>query len=140
MKYIMTKSLSENGYDDDHCTCYVVHRRRQGMGRCRCSLLAVVTADVQRLAEGINTDRFCWTPDQIISANAEPNEYDSIGRRKRKTGMSDLGSNNGSHQSGFIHFHIRKAVYSFFRMLNKSLPDRENSGGTELRRVNLLPA
>ena len=106
-----------NSYDHHHCTRCLQHVRDVDAWdddeERRCSLLAIVTANGQRLAWGINIYTFCLIQDRIISPNAGTEECNSTGCGRRKTSLKNCGSDSVLSVSWCIML-----SYLFFRMLD----------------------
>ena len=128
----------KNSYDRHLCTRGLQHVRDVDAWNhdeeLRRRLLAIVTASGQRRGRSISTDTFCRIQDQIISPNAESDECESIGRRKRKTGLNNRGSCSRLYQSCLVHFVFLNLIILVLQDARFDfLSNNKDSGVLELR-------
>lgn len=134
MKYSVAQYL-DVGYDDeDHCPCCLQHAKDVHVWdddeERSCSLLAIVTANGQRMARDVTIDTLSVIQDQVVGPNAEPDEYDLARRTKRGFGLYDNESDLHLDQCGRVHVYYRNCVvlvprpsrFDFF--LNGKGPDK----------------
>ncbi len=136
MKYSVAQYLDVGSDDDDHCPCCLqfakdVHVWDDDEERS-CSLLAIVTANGQRIASDVTTNILSVIQDHVVGLNAEPDEYDLAERTKRGYGLYDRESEPHLDQRGLVHVYYRSCIVlvprpsRFDFLLNGKGPDKLN--------------
>ncbi len=125
MKYSVAQYLNVGCDDEDHCPCCLQHAKDVHVWdddeERSCSLLAIVTANGQRIARDVTTNTLSVIQDQVVGLNAEPDEYDLAERTKR-----------GYYQRGLVHVYYRSCIVlvprpsRFDFLLNGKGPDKMN--------------